>query len=52
MTAKQIAAVAGFVALGLSPSFVDWQENPDKRWQIIAYYGVAVGLLYFGLLRA
>lgn len=47
---SDLAAVAGFVALGLSPSFVDWQTSPEKRGAIVAFYVVAVGLLYFGLL--
>lgn len=50
MTSKKVAALAGFLALGLSPSFVDWQQSPGKRWQIVAYYLGAVALLYYGVL--
>lgn len=51
ITAKQGVALVGFIALGLSPSFVDWQENPEKRPQIVAYYGAAIALIYLGLFR-
>lgn len=47
---KKTAALAGFIVLGLSPSFVDWQESPDKRKQILLFYGVGLGLVYAGLL--
>ncbi len=50
MNERKAAALAGFVVLGLSPSFVDWQESPDKRKQIIAFYAAALILLYVGLL--
>jgi hypothetical protein len=46
---KKVTALAGFVVLGLSPSFVDWQEAPEKRGQIIAFYGIGLALVYFGL---
>lgn len=49
MTGKQTAALAGFVVLGLSPSFVDWQESPEKRRQMILFYAVAVTLIYVGV---
>lgn len=44
------AAMVGFVLIGLSPSFLDWQQSPEKRPQIVAYYGVALALLWVGLL--
>lgn len=45
-------ALAGFLALGLSPSFVDWQQsNGREREKIVAYYAVALALIYFGLLK-
>lgn len=43
-------ALAGFVVLGLSPSFVDWQEAPEKRTQIVVFYAVALALIYYGVL--
>ncbi len=48
---KNAAALAGFVVLGLSPSFVDWQQSPEKRTTMIVFYLVAVGLIYYGILR-
>lgn len=44
-----IISTIGFIVLGLSPSFVDWQQSPDLRTQIAAYYIVAVILIVFGL---
>jgi len=49
---RRTAALAGFVVLGLSPSFVDWQQSPEKRRQIIFFYAVGLGLVYFGLLAS
>ena len=53
MTLKQGAALAGFIILGLSPSFMDWKQSPDSRShaQFIGYYGLAVALIYYGVLR-
>lgn len=50
MDSKKASALAGLVILGLSPSFVDWQESPDKRTQMVAFYVVAGVLIYYGLL--
>lgn len=50
MNAKKAAALLGFVTLGLSPSFVDWQQSPDKRKQIVLFYAVGLALIYVGLL--
>lgn len=47
---RTAAALAGFVVLGLSPSFVDWQQSPDKRGQIAGYYAVALALIWWGML--
>lgn len=44
------AALAGFVILGLSPSFVDWQEAPERRGQIVAFYAAGLALIYVGLI--
>jgi hypothetical protein len=46
---KAVVAMAGFVILGLSPSFVDWEQEPEKRPQMIAFYGVALACIWFGL---
>lgn len=45
----KFALIVGLLVLGLSPSFIDWQQSPDKRDQIVIYYGVAVSLIVFGL---
>lgn len=51
MNARTGAALVGFLILGLSPSFVDWQQSPDKRGQMIVFYAVGLALIYLGLLR-
>lgn len=48
-TGRKVSAIAGFVALGLSPSFVDWQQAPEKRKQMLLFYGVGIALIWFGL---
>lgn len=50
MNGRKAAALAGFVVLGLSPSFVDWQQSPEKRAQIVLFYAVGLALVYVGLL--
>ena len=47
--ASKLTAIAGFVVLALSPSFIDWQQSPEKRWQIGLYYGVGIFLVWQGL---
>jgi hypothetical protein len=47
---QQVGALAGFVILGLSPSFVDWQQEPSKRGQMILFYAVGIALIYYGVL--
>ena len=49
MNGRKAAGLAGFVILGLSPSFVDWQESPDKRAQMVLFYAVALVLVYYGV---
>lgn len=49
MNTKKTAALAGFIVLGLSPSFVDWEQSPDKRKSMIMFYSIGVLLIYFGL---
>ena len=46
---KKLAAIAGFVTLGLSPSFEDIKQSPEDLPKIVIYYAVAVVLIYFGL---
>ena len=48
----KISALVGFVVLGLSPSFVDWAQSPDKRKQMIVFYAVGLALVYYGLLSS
>lgn len=50
MNGKKASALVGFVVLGLSPSFVDWEQSPSKRAQIIGFYAVGLSLIYWGLL--
>jgi len=49
----QLAGMAGFVALGLSPSFVDFQQekNTSRRLLIVGYYAFALALIWFGVFR-
>lgn len=47
---RKLATLAGFLFLGLSPTYIEWQEQPARRPEIAAYYGVAVGLFWYGLL--
>jgi hypothetical protein len=42
-------AMAGFVVLGLSPSFVDWEQEPGERGKMIGYYSVGLVLIWIGL---
>lgn len=48
--ARKTAALGGFVLLGASPSFIDWEQSPDKHMQIIVFYAAAISLFYWGLL--
>jgi len=48
---RKVAALGGFILLGASPSFIDWEQSPKKRKQIILFYTAAIGLFYYGLLR-
>jgi hypothetical protein len=42
-------AIVGFLVFALSPSFVDFQQSPELRWQIGLYYLVGVILVWQGL---
>jgi hypothetical protein len=48
--AKAVAALTGFVVLGLSPSFIDWQQAPEKRTQMYMFYLGAILLIGIGIL--
>ncbi len=48
---RKILATGAFLTLALSPSFLDWQQSPEKRRQFIAFYGAALTMFWFGLLR-
>lgn len=50
MSAKVVSALVGFVVLGLSPSFIDWQQAPEKRKQIVGFYAVGLALVWYGAL--
>lgn len=50
MTAKKVSALVGFVVMGASPSFVDWQQSPEKRKQMLLFYALGLALIYYGLL--
>ena len=47
---QKVSAMVGFIVLGLSPSFVDWQQSPEKHKQVIVFYAVGLTLVYYGLL--
>jgi hypothetical protein len=47
----KFSALAGFVVLGLSPSYVDWEQEPEKRPQMVAFYLVGLALIYYGILE-
>ncbi len=51
MNTKKALAIFGFVILGLSPSFVDWQQTPEKRKQMILFYGVGITMIWYGILK-
>lgn len=53
MSSRKLAALAGFLVLGLSPSFVDWEQSdghPRVRVQIVGFYALGLALVYYGLL--
>lgn len=49
MNWKALPAMGGFIVLGLSPSFVDWEQSPDKRKQMYIFYAIGLTLIYIGL---
>ena len=48
---KTLVALAGFVVLGLSPAFVAWQQSPEERPRMVAFYAAGLFLVYVGALR-
>ena len=46
---SKLLAIVGFLVFALSPSFVDFQQSPELRWQIGLYYLVGVVLIWQGL---
>ncbi len=49
-SSKKLAAMGGFILMGLSPSFIDYQQSPSKRKSMLAFYVVGLFLVYYGLL--
>jgi len=45
----KLSVLVGLLVLGLSPSFVDWQQSPNLRYQMLFYYGTAALLISLGL---
>ena len=45
---RKAAAMAGFLILGASPTYLEWQQQPSKRKQIVIYYTFAGALFYYG----
>ena len=48
---RRYLALAGFVVLGLSPSFMDWEQSPEKRGQMIGFYAVGLVLVWYGIIK-
>jgi hypothetical protein len=48
---RKYLALAGFVVLGLSPSFVDFEQSPEKRGQMFLFYGVGLFLVWYGIIK-
>jgi hypothetical protein len=48
---KKLAALGAFIIMGASPSFIDWEQSPEKHKQVIGFYTVAIGLFWYGFLR-
>lgn len=46
---KHIIAIIGFLALGLSPSYIDWKEEPEMRRSMVWYYLITLALIWFGI---
>jgi len=46
---RRIVAMAGFMILGLSPSFVDWIQEPERRASMVGFYAAGIALIWWGL---
>ncbi len=46
---QKLALIAAFIVVGLSPSFIDFQQSPQLRGQALLYYGIGAALLVIGL---
>lgn len=46
---NKLVAIIGFLVLALSPSFVDWQQSPELRHQMVWYYAIGIFFIMFGL---
>lgn len=53
MNSRVLIGLAGFTALALLPSYVDFKEAKDnrERLQMAVVYAAALGLIYYGVLR-
>jgi hypothetical protein len=47
---KKVMAALSLVVLGLTPSYIDWQDKPEQHKQIITFYAVAISMFWYGLL--
>lgn len=45
----KLSLMAGILIAGLSPSFIDWEQSPELRNQMYAWYIVVFILVAFGL---
>lgn len=48
---QKTAALAAFIFMAALPSYVDWEQSPEKRPQIVGLYSVAIGLFWYGFLK-
>jgi hypothetical protein len=48
---QKMAATGAFLIMALSPSYLDWEQSPDKHKQIVGFYAVAIGLFWYGFLK-
>ncbi len=48
---KKAVALGAFLLMGATPSFIDWEQSPEKHKQIIVFYVVAIGMFWYGFLK-
>jgi len=46
---NKLLALCGFLLFALSPSFIDYQQSPELRWQFAVFYFVAIVLVWQGV---